>query len=82
MLMVIRDRTPLRKSSHALSPPLIETGSICVFALLAIKTAPGFAFVSSVLVIPPSGKIPKIFPFSMDLREFFIVEGPTFISIG
>ena len=82
ILTVIRDRIPLSKSSHALSPPVIETGSIFVFALLAMNIAPGFAFVSSVLVIPPSGKIPKIFPFFMDLMDSFIVDGPTlFLSV-
>ena len=49
---------------------------------LAIKTAPGFASVRTVLVIPPSGKIPNIFPFLIDFKESFIVEGPTlFLSV-
>ena len=82
MFIVILDLTPLSISSHALSPPLIETGNIFLFALLAINIAPGFAFESTVLVIPPYGKIPRIFPFLIDFKESLIVEGPTlFLSV-
>ena len=53
-----------------------------LFALLAINIAPGLAFERTVLVIPPSGKIPKTFPFLIDFSESLIVDGPTlFLSV-